>query len=116
MISALQPHPPAANRTQAVERFGKLGAPGPHQPGQTDNLPGVNLKAEIDKALPGERFHAQHGKILRLGAAVARQRQPQLLRIAQGCFPAYRRHGGDQGVIVKMRSFAAEHHRAVAHH
>ena len=81
-LLVLQPHSPAAYRTQAVKRFGKLGTPGPHQPGQTDDLPGVNLKAEIDKPFPGEILHPQHREILRLGSAVARQRQPQLLRIA----------------------------------
>jgi hypothetical protein len=38
------------------------------------------------------------------------------LRIAEGFLPAYRRHGGDQGAIVKLRGFTAQHHRAVAHH
>jgi hypothetical protein len=41
----------------------------------------VDLKAEIDKPLPGQIIHPQHREIL-LGTAVARQRQPQLLGIA----------------------------------
>ncbi len=90
--------------------------PEPTSPAGADDLPGVNLKAEIDKPFPGKILHPQHRKVLRLGATVARQRQPQLLRIAEGFLAAYRRHGGDQGVIVKLRGFAAEHHGAVAHH
>ena len=76
----------------------------------------MDLKTQIDKPLTGEILHAQHREILRLGTPVARQRQPQLLRLAQGFLPAHRRHGGDQGAIVKLRGFTAQHHRAVAHH
>ena len=78
----LQPDPSATHRTQAVERLGKFGAPGSDQPGQTDDRASVDLKREIDKPLPGKIVHAQHRKILRLGATVSRQRQPQFLRIA----------------------------------
>jgi hypothetical protein len=42
----------------------------------------VDLKAEIDKPLPRQIIHPQHREILRLGTAIARQRQPQFLRIA----------------------------------
>ncbi len=91
----LQPYAPAAHRAQAVERFGKFGTPGADQPGEADDLTRVDLKIQIDKPFSGQILHPQHREILRLGAAIARQRQPQLLRVAEAVLAAGRGHGAD---------------------
>ena len=115
-IAVLQPHPPGASRAQTVERFGEFGTPGSHQPGEADDLPGTDLEVEIDKTFPGQIFYPQHREILRLGTAIARQRQPQLLRVAQGSIATDGRHRADQLIVAVLRGFPAQHHRAVAHH
>ena len=94
-IAVFQPYPPGARRSQTVERFGKFGAPGSDQPGEADDLPGADLQVEIDKTFSGQIFYSKDREILRLRAAIARQRQPQLLRVAQRTIAADGRHCAD---------------------
>ena len=108
--------PLPAPRPDAEQALYRLGTSGADQPGEADDLPGADLQIEIDKAFSGKLLHPQHGKILRLGAAVARQRQPQLLRVAQRMVAAGRRHSANQLLIAVSCGLAAQHYRPVAHH
>ena len=115
-VMIFQPDAPATYRTQAVQCLRQFGTPGSYQPGQPDDFPGAHFETEIEKALAGQIVHPQYRKVLRLGTAVARQRQPQFLGFAQTAFTAHRRHGMDEFTVVKLRGLAAQHHRAVTHH
>jgi hypothetical protein len=46
-IAVFQPYPAGPRRAQAVERLGKFGAPGSHQPGEANDLPGKHLEFQI---------------------------------------------------------------------
>ena len=115
-IAVFQPYPPGARRSQTVERFGEFSAPGSDQPGEADDLPGADLQAEIDKTFSGQIFYPKDREILRLSTAIARQRQPQLLRVAQRAIAADRRHRADQLIVAVLCGLSAQHHRAIAHY